>query len=65
MRLLQVIYLGSIVLFSSCAAKAILMPEPVVGIDIIQLTNGEVAPFNGTEFSPAYLNEYLQWKSNS
>lgn len=63
MRLQAAIYLVLIVWFSSCAAKHLPMPEPVVGVDIVQLTNGQTAPFNGTEFSPMYLNEYLQWKS--
>ena len=64
MRLLQVIFLGSIVLFSSCAAKH-LSPAPVIGVDIIQLKKGDAAPFNGIEFSPAYLDDYLQWKNSN
>lgn len=63
MRLHQEIFLALTVLFSSCAAKHLPMPEPVAGVDIIELTNGQTAPFSGTEFSPYYLNEYLQWKT--
>ena len=52
-------------LLGACAANKIatLPPAPIVGVDIAQINKGETAQFNGTEFSPAYLNEYLQWKS--
>ena len=49
-------------LLTSCAVKH-LAPAPVVGIDIAQVSQGQIAPFNGTLFSPYYLNEYLQWKA--
>jgi hypothetical protein len=35
----------------------------VVGVDIMALHKGDIAQFNGTEFSPFYLNEYLQYKA--
>lgn len=58
-------YLGSIVLFSSCASKHISKaPAPVIGVDIVELHKDDIVQFNGTEFSPFYLNEYLQWKAN-
>lgn len=56
------IFLGSTVLFSSCAVKHLVMSEPVYGIDIVNLTTNQVAPFSGVEMSPFYLNSYLQWK---
>lgn len=59
--LVVVIFLVSIVLFSSCAAKH-LPPAPIVGVDIAEVSEGQTVPFNGTLFSPAYLNDYLQWK---
>lgn len=63
MRLRQVMCLGLIVLFSSCAAKHLPLPAPVIGVDIANMNKGDIAQFNGIEFSPFYLNEYLQWKS--
>lgn len=63
MQLPAVIFLGLTALFSSCAAKH-LAPAPVVGVDIVALHKGDSAPFEGTEFSPFYLNEYLQYKVN-
>ena len=56
-----VMFLLLIVLCSSCVAKK-LAPAPVIGVDIAHLNKGDSAQFNGTEFSPFYLNEYLQWK---
>ncbi len=62
--LLQVVILaGLIVWFSSCAVKH-LPPAPVVGVDIVDLHKGDIVSFNGIEFSPYYLNQYLQWKNN-
>lgn len=65
MRLALVMLVLSTLLLGSCAAKKIsaLPPAPVIGVDIIQLNKGDIAQFNGTEFSPFYLNEYLQWKN--
>lgn len=46
-----------------CAAKKIKpMPEPIYGKDIVDLRQGQIAPFDGAEFSPFYLNSYLEWK---
>lgn len=45
-----------------CAAKHIPLPMPVAGIDIAIVKSGQTVPFNGTLFSPSYLNNYLQWK---
>ena len=55
----------SVTLVSSCSCQhiATLPPAPVVGVDIAQVKKGDIVPFNGTEFSPFYLNEYLQWKN--
>lgn len=44
-----------------CATKKVPMPDPIVGVDIAEVTQGQPAPFNGTVFSPQYLNEYLSW----
>ncbi len=49
-------------LSSGCGAKHVPMPEPVYGKDIINMEIGNPAPFKGIEFSPGYLNDYLQWK---
>ena len=64
MRWPLVILVVSMGLLGACAANkvATLPPAPVVGVDIAHLNKGDVAQFNGTEFSPFYLNEYLQWK---
>lgn len=62
MRLLQAIFLISMMWLASCAAKHLPMPEPVYGVDIVNLTVNQEAPFNGVEMSPFYLNSYLQWK---
>lgn len=61
MQYLAVMCLALTVLFSSCASKHLPMPDPVVGVDIAEVVEGQPAPFNGTVFSPTYLNEYLQW----
>lgn len=47
-----------------CASKKVttLPPAPVIGVDIVQLNEDDIAPFDGTLFSPFYLTEYLQWK---
>lgn len=57
---------ASMLLLANCASKhiATLPPAPVVGVDIVELHKGDVVQFNGTEFSPFYLNQYLQWKNN-
>lgn len=52
----------SMQLLWGCAAKH-LPPSPVLGVDIVGLNKGDVAPFNGIEFSPYYLDQYLQWKN--
>lgn len=62
MPLLLVILVVLMPLLWGCASKHF-PPAPVDGIDIIYLNKGQVAPFNGVEMSPFYLNEYLQWKS--
>lgn len=59
-----VMFLGSTLLFNSCAANHPPMPEPIYGRDIITLNALQPAPFKGTLFSDFYLNEYLQWKNN-
>lgn len=46
----------------SCAAKHMPMPIPVVGIDVANVSSGQIVPFNGILMSPMYLNKYLQWK---
>lgn len=61
-KMYQLLMLLLIVFVSSCAAKHILMPMPVVGIDIVEVNKGDTVPFNGTLFSPEYLTSYLQWK---
>jgi hypothetical protein len=43
-----------------CAANN--PPAPVIGADIAQVKKGDIAPFNGTIFSPFYLDKYLEWK---
>lgn len=65
MQYLVVMSLGLMLLYNGCASKHIPMPEPVIGVDIVQLNKGDIVQFNGTEFSPFYLNEYLQWKNDS
>lgn len=50
-------------LFSSCAVKHLPPPAPIINIDIAALNKGDESPFNGIIFSPSYLEEYLQWKS--
>lgn len=62
MRLPQVILLALTVWCSSCAAKHLAMPMPVIGVDIVNDNVGQTVPFNGILFSPYYLNEYMQWK---
>jgi hypothetical protein len=37
-------------------------PAPLVGVDIVSIEKGAVAPISGTIFSPFYLERYLQWK---
>jgi hypothetical protein len=63
MRYSAVMYLALMLLFSGCASKH-LPPAPVIGVDIAQVEKGADAPFNGTLFSPFYLEEYLQWKDS-
>lgn len=60
MRFIVVTFLVLIPLFSSCAHKP--APAPVIGVDIMQVKAGDKVIFDGTLFSPFYLNEYLQWK---
>ena len=60
MRFIAVMLLASTVLFSSCAHRP--APAPVIGVDIMQVKTGDKVIFDGTLFSPFYLNEYLQWK---
>lgn len=60
MRLIAVMCLALIPLFSSCAHRH--APAPVIGVDIMQVKAGDKCVFDGTLFSPFYLNEYLQWK---
>ena len=60
MRYTAVMCLGSMLLFSSCAHKP--APAPVIGVDIMSVKAGDKVLFDGTLFSPFYLNEYLQWK---
>lgn len=62
MRLALAILVLSMLPLCACAVKHVAMPQPVIGVDIIQVNKGDVAQFNGTEFSPYYLNQYLQWK---
>lgn len=51
-------------LLGACAAnKVALPPSPIVGVDVETLNKGDVDTFNGIEFSPYYLNQYLQWKN--
>ena len=65
MLLLRGILVVSTLLLGACAAKHVVSkPFPVVGVDIIEVYKGQEVPFNGTLFSPYYLNEYLQWKNN-
>lgn len=58
---MKIVYIILACVLGGCAAKHITMPDPVIGVDIAEVTQGQPAPFNGTVFSPAYLNEYLQW----
>lgn len=60
MRFIRVIFLACILSSTACGVRH--PPAPVVGVDIIQVKAGDKAPFDGTIFSPFYLNEYLQWK---
>lgn len=62
--LLLAILLGSTLLSTGCGIKR-LPPAPVVGVDISAVKKGEAAPFDGTLFSPFYLNNYLQWKEDT
>lgn len=48
-------------MIGACATKHLPVPDPIVGVDIAEVTAGQQVPFNGTIFSPRYLNEYLQW----
>jgi len=62
MRLLQAVTLGAFMLsLTACAVKHN-PPVPVVNVDIMSIEAGGVAPFKGMLFSPAYLENYLQWK---
>jgi hypothetical protein len=36
---------------------------PVVNVDIVNVTAGDTVPFTGILFSPAYLENYLEWKA--
>ena len=63
MRLLRGTFLVSMLWLGACSAKH-LPPQPITGMDIQFLHKGDIVPFNGVEFSPYYLNEYLQWKNN-
>lgn len=49
-------------LLCGCVAKHLQIPMPVAGIDIAIVKSGQTVPFNGTLFSPSYLNNYLQWE---
>lgn len=59
---LQGICLGSIVLCSSCAAKHLPFPEPLLGVDMTTVLAGQPVPFNGILVSPSYFENYMQWK---
>lgn len=62
MRLLLVIYLGLIVLCSSCVAKHAPFPEPIIGVDLENVSVGQTVSFNGILVSPLYFQNYMQWK---
>lgn len=71
MRLLQVMFLGLIVLLTACAAKHLPVPAPVYGVDIdkVNRSGNSYVPVNessnsydGMFFSNEYLNDYLQYK---
>jgi hypothetical protein len=60
MRLLQVIFLGSMLSLIGCATK--ITANPVLGMDMVRVEKGQPAPISGTLFSDFYLERYLQWK---
>ena len=60
--LLLVILAGSTLGLTGCVSTN--PPAPVIGVDIVQVKKGEVAPFSGTIFSPFYLDRYLEWKES-
>ena len=60
MRYTAVILLAYILSSTACAVRH--PPAPVIGVDIMQVKAGDKVIFDGTLFSPFYLNEYLQWK---
>lgn len=65
MRLLQVATLGAYIGLSTlfgCAHRP--KPVPLVNVDIMNVTAGEVVPFTGILFSPDYLENYLEWKAD-
>ncbi len=62
MRLLPAICLVSTLLSSGCAAKHAPFPEPLVGVDMANVSKGDASPFSGVLLSPAYFQNYLQWK---
>lgn len=64
MRYLVVMCLASTLLFNSCAARRP-PPAPVIGVDIADVKKDAPVPFDGTLFSPAYLNDFLQWKADT
>lgn len=68
MRLLQVTYLGLMILFSSCAAKHLSTPDPIYGVDIQKVKrslgeytalNADSQDYDGVFYSKEYLNAYL------
>lgn len=60
MRYILAILLVYTLLLTGCASKR--APVPVIGVDIMSVKAGDKVIFDGTLFSPFYLNEYLQWK---
>ena len=71
MRLLQVIFLGSMMLLGACVSRNMQSSEPIYGRDIqkIKIFGNTYSPiyldsedYDGIYFSKFYLNSYLQWK---
>lgn len=51
-----------IVFVTSCAAKKEPFPEPLIGIDLENVSKGDKVPFDGILMSPSYFQNYMQWK---